>query len=176
MAETGGAGIVLRPTRPDDIDFVLALEARPDYGAFILRWSREEHLAALDDTDRRHLMICGAAEEPLGFVLLAGLAKGGGRIELLRIALDRPGKGTGGTALSALAAHVFGDLGAQSLWLDVFEDNTRAQRAYRRAGFTEDRGARPMAQRNGEELPLVVMTLTRAAFAETEKARAGLRR
>ncbi|WP_193368903.1 GNAT family N-acetyltransferase [Pelagibius marinus] len=176
MAETAEAGVVLRPTGPDDLDFVLALEARPDYGVFILRWSREEHLAALDDTDRRHLMICGAAGEPLGFVLLAGLAKGGGCIELLRIALDRPGKGTGGAALSTLSAYVFEELGAQSLWLDVFADNARAQRAYRRAGFAEDGGSRPTAERGGETVPLVVMTLTRAAFAEREKARAGLRR
>jgi diamine N-acetyltransferase len=176
MAEIEEAGVVLRPTRLDDLDFVLALEARPDYGAFILRWSREEHLATLDDADRRHLMICGAKGEPLGFILLAGLAKGGGRIELVRIALERPGKGTGGAALSTLSAYAFRELGAQCLWLDVFENNTRAQRAYRRAGFTENREVRPTAQRDGENLPLVVMTLTRAAFAEMEKVGAGLRR
>gem|GEM_PF-3818753 len=33
----------LRPTTIDDIDFIVAQEARDDFQDFIGRWSREEH-------------------------------------------------------------------------------------------------------------------------------------
>ena len=156
--------VALRPTAPEDLDFVLALEAREDYAAYIFRWPREKHLVALDDGDIRHLMICGSENEPLGYALLAGAQRGAGSIELLRIALARPGRGVGAAALSALSSYAFEKLAAQRFWLDVFEDNTRARRAYLRAGFLEEAGRRPTLQRLGEQVPLVVMSIERKAF------------
>lgn len=165
LAESGegGATVVLRPTRAADLDFVTALEARPAYEAFILRWRREQHLEALGDPDYGHLMICGADGAPLGFMLLAGLSGGEPVVELKRIALDRPGGGHGAAALSALSGYVFGTLRAKRLWLDVFADNLRAHRAYLRAGFVELPGPRPTILRNGKEEPLIVMAIDRAA-------------
>lgn len=159
----GGASVVLRETRAEDLDFVTALEARPAYEAFIFRWRRAQHLEALGDPDYGHLMICGTDGAPLGFMLLAGLGGDDGLVELKRIALDRPGGGYGSAALSALAGYVFGTLRAKRLWLDVFADNLRAHRAYLRAGFVELPGPRPTALRNGRQEPLIVMAIDRPA-------------
>ena len=158
--------VVLRATKADDLDFVLDLEAREDYVAFILRWPREKHLAALDDVDLRHLMICSPEGESLGYAILAGPQAGAGSIELLRIALARPGRGIGAAALAALSAYAFEALGARRFWLDVFEDNSRARRAYRRAGFLEESGPRQVLERAGTAMPLVVMSMERRAFGK----------
>lgn len=168
--------VTLRATGVADLDFVLGLEARDDYAAFIFRWPRERHLAALDDRDLRHFVICDPGGERLGFAILGGIDSGDGRIELTRIALARPGAGVGGAALAALSARVFGELGAACFWLDVFEDNTRARRAYQRAGFVEQPGPPVRLQRAGEAAPLVIMSLTRDAFLERSGAGRGAAR
>jgi diamine N-acetyltransferase len=54
----------------------------------------------------------------------------------------------------------FGDLGANRLWLDVFDDNERARRAYRAVGFREEGILREAARRQDGSLgSLVVMAM-----------------
>ena len=70
----------------------------------------------------------------LGFVLLAGLAKGHS-VELRRIVVVEQYRGLGRLALRLVLEHSFRTLGAHRVWLDVMTDNTRARRAYSAAGF-----------------------------------------
>ncbi len=161
--------LCLRPTAPGDLDYVLALEARPDYGAFIYRWPRAEHLAALDDPDYRHLLLCDAEGVALGFALLAGVTTSAGSVELKRIALDRPGAGIGRAVLPLLIDFALEDLGARRFWLDVFADNQRARRAYRRAGFIEESGGPNTMLRDGQEVPVIVMAVRRDAQSAAQQ-------
>ncbi|UEM21183.1 GNAT family N-acetyltransferase [Skermanella mucosa] len=84
----------------------------------------------------------GAPEErqPVGFVL-ARVAAGEG--EIITIGIDSAARraGAGGALLDA-AADTARDCGAESLFLEVAEDNNPALRLYRRRGFLEI-GRRP---------------------------------
>jgi RimJ/RimL family protein N-acetyltransferase len=124
----------LRPTRPEDLDFVLALERGPENTPFIGQWSREEHEAAIARADREHWIIesSGAA---VGYLIAYDLVATGFDVYVKRIVAAEKSRGVGRQALRAFARHAFADLGARSIWLSVFTDNVRAQRAYAALGF-----------------------------------------
>ncbi len=146
----------LRNAKPDDLDFILALEARPEYRDLIYRWPRERHLAALEDPEHLHLL-AEAEGGPLGFAILSGLTTPERSVELRRIALADPGRGLGRAFLQAVIRKTFEELKAARLWLDVFADNARARAAYRRAGFVEDGTENRVDWRDA---PLVVMSIS----------------
>jgi hypothetical protein len=61
--------IDLRATTLEDLDFVLAVEGDEPNRRFIGQWSREQHTAALDDSDIMHLIVQDQAGERAGFKL-----------------------------------------------------------------------------------------------------------
>lgn len=71
------------------------------------------------------------------------------------------GKGHGTDALNAIADFGFGELRLERLWLDVYEPNLRAQRSYRKAGFTLEGTMRRAHLRHGEWLDVQRMSLLR---------------
>ena len=130
--------IRMRAGTAADIGWLAALEQSPDNARFLCAWSADRHGLGLADPDKRYLVFEDGAGHPRGFAILAGARRRGGAVELVRIAVDRPGHGFGKAALRRLIAHVFGELGATRLFLDVFDDNERARRAYRSLGFAEE--------------------------------------
>jgi diamine N-acetyltransferase len=126
--------IRLRPTRSDDLDFVLALERDIENTPFIGQWSREEHEAAIARPDREHCIIerSGAAA---GYLIAYDLVAAGFDVYVKRIVVAEKSRGLGRQALRAFARHAFADLGARSIWLSVFADSVRAQRSYAALGF-----------------------------------------
>ena len=127
----GPPEVRLRPTRPADLDFVLALERGAENAPFIGQWSREEHAAAIARPDREHWIIGDAA----GYLIAYDLVAAGFDVYVKRIVVAEKSQGIGREALSAFARHAFADLDARSIWLAVFADNLRAQRAYAALGF-----------------------------------------
>ena len=127
--------IVLRPTSPDDLDFVLALERDDENRPFIGQWSREEHLDAIDRADREHWIVSDAAGTPLGYVILYDVRAAGQGVYVKRIAIGPKSAGIGRAALSQLVAHAFRDLHAPFVTLAVYAHNLRAQRSYLAVGF-----------------------------------------
>jgi diamine N-acetyltransferase len=148
----------LRQTSAPDLDFVLAAEADPDASPFVIRWSREQHEHALTDPDQAHLLVTDAAD-PLGFVLLAGLASEHHSIELRRIIVARKGQRLGRRALSLVLDHTFGTLAAHRVWLDVKVHNQRARRAYTAVGFIDEGVLRDALLTNGTYESLAVMSV-----------------
>src|ERR671921_559643 len=69
MAGSSTAELRLRPTREDDLDYVVAAEADPDNAPFLAPSPREEHLGFLRDARQRHL-IAEADGRAVGFALL----------------------------------------------------------------------------------------------------------
>ena len=155
----------LRPAREEDVAWIVEQEAREDFAAFIHRWPAETHKANLADPDCRYLIAEQGGDGPCGYVILKGLGTPARSIELVRMVAAEPGRGLGKEMLRAVIALAFGELGANRLWLDVFDDNERARRAYRTAGFVEEGTLREAALRSdGRSGSLVIMSILASEF------------
>ena len=150
----------IRPATAADIGWLVGEERRGDFAAFIHRWPTEQHTRNLADPDKRYLIADDAAGQRAAFVILAGLGAAPRDIELVRMAVTRPGVGIGKLLLTTVIAMVFGELGAERLWLDVFADNARARRVYAAAGFREEDVPRQSARKaDGQPGSLVIMSI-----------------
>jgi RimJ/RimL family protein N-acetyltransferase len=142
-----------------DLDFIIDLEWREEFGEFLVRWKRSRHHVGLLDEDMRYLVLEDDEGEACGFAVLAGLKGENDAVEVRRIAVSRPGEGLGRLFLERIKELAFGELGANRLWLDLFEGNDRARAAYRAAGFVEE-GVLRDALRDGERYrSLIVMSM-----------------
>ncbi len=152
-----GGGLIVRPTRVEDVEWVLGAEAAPAQRPFVTQWTRDAHQQALTNEDRAHGIIEDGGDL-IGYVILAGLAEGRS-IELVRIVVTRPGRGIGRRVLRAIERHAFDVLGAHRLWLDVFTHNDRALGLYRSEGFVEEGTLRECVWRDGAYRSLTVLSM-----------------
>jgi diamine N-acetyltransferase len=156
----------LRPATESDLEFVLEAEADLDAAPFINRWSAERHRRAIDVADEEALIVVDD-EEPVGFVLLAGLEDENDVVELRRIVIVRRGEGRGRRALALVLERAFGELGAHRVWLDVKPHNKRARRAYAAVGFVEEGLLRDVARTpEGAYESLVLMSMLEPEWRE----------
>jgi RimJ/RimL family protein N-acetyltransferase len=126
----------LRPTRTEDLDFVMALERDPENSPFVGQWSRAEHQDAIARSDREHWILERPAERArLGFAITYDLRAAGHGVYLKRIVVAEKSRGVGRRAVARLAERAFREHGASHLWLRVRPENARAQRAYAALGF-----------------------------------------
>lgn len=132
--EAGEAELELRPTRPGDLDFVLAHEAAAENAPFIGQWRRDEHLAAIGDPGREHWIVERGGVR-LGYLIAYDLRAAGRGVYVKRVVAVEKSAGLGRAALAAFCGHAFADLAAPFVWLAVYPDNRRAQRSYLAAGF-----------------------------------------
>ncbi len=159
MAGSSTAELLLRPTRADDLDYVVAAEADAENAPYLRGSTHAEHAAFLADPGHRHL-IAEAGGAPVGFVLLR-LHPEDRTVELRRLVVTEKGRGLGRAALRAATRAAFAEHDAHRLWLDVKPHNERARALYRSEGFTEE-GVLRDALRTGDRFEsLVVMSLLR---------------
>src|SRR5262245_52277548 len=131
--------VILRPTRPEDLDFVLDAERDPENARFILPWTREQHARTLADPDvAHHIIEFGSPRDRVGFVLLLGLTSPHGSLEFRRIVVTAKGRGLGRAAVRAVKHFAFEEHKAHRLWLDVMQFNSRARYLYASEGFVEE--------------------------------------
>jgi diamine N-acetyltransferase len=159
MAGSSTAELRLRPTREDDLDYVVAAEADPDNAPFLAPSPREEHLGFLRDPLQRHL-IAEADGRRVGFALLR-LHPEDRAVELRRLAVTEKRRGHGRAALRLAIAAAFEEHGAHRLWLDVKPHNERALALYRSAGFVEEGLLRDALYYDGRFESLIVMSILR---------------
>jgi diamine N-acetyltransferase len=147
----------------DDIDFMLAQENRQEFSDFILCWSRDQHVQNLQNPDKRYVIIkinSGTATEAIaGYAILSGIQSPHSNVELTRIVIAEPGKGFGKAALRLIQKRVFEEYQAHRLWLDVFEYNHRARRAYEAVGFKLEGILREAIKRKKTYDSLVIMSM-----------------
>ncbi|WP_165990231.1 GNAT family N-acetyltransferase [Streptomyces sp. YIM 98790] len=152
--------LTLRPTGPDDLPLLAALEMGPDTAVWLSETGVDWHRRALDDPDQEHLT---AEEEgrPAGFCVLAGLRDGKGAIEIRRLVL-RPalrGEGRGRALLRTVVARAYGEHAAQRVWLDVKPHNLRARTLYESEDFEHtDTVAEAVVEADGSLCDLLIMT------------------
>ncbi len=158
--------VTLRPAHPDDIEFIVALETREEFVPFVGQWTADKHLEELNNPDKRYYLFENTTGERLGFAILAGLAGAHDAILLVRVVLSSPGQGLGRVALEALMAEVFDHLGANRLWLDVFDFNARAIHVYEGVGFKHEGVMREAFKRDDNYCNLVLMSILRKEWDE----------
>jgi diamine N-acetyltransferase len=140
--------VELRKARGSDIDFIVELESRPEFSPFINSWPAERHANAMNDSDYLYLIV-EQDGQPEGFAFLNGLLSPNHAIQLCRLALAVPGSGRGRVACHLILREVFEIRGAHRLYLDLFEDNARAEHLYRSLGFQME-GFLREAERRGD--------------------------
>lgn len=118
----------------------------------------DTHAARLAEENYRYLIIETAPDAPAGFVILAGYAAPVRVIELMRIMIDEPGRGSGRRAMNLTMAKVFNEDRAERLWLDVYTHNPRAHHLYQSLGFQEERRAAGLAG------TLIIMAIDKQAY------------
>ena len=155
----------LRRTLEDDLDLVLRAEQSAENRAFVLLWSREQHLTALTSEDIAHLIIEELSEgKRVGYIILAGLADKNKSVELRRIVVTEKNKGYGREALRLIKQLAFEELNAHRLWLDVKESNERARHVYESEGFLFEGLLRECLKSEYGFESLVVMSVLRDEY------------
>jgi [ribosomal protein S18]-alanine N-acetyltransferase len=152
--------VTLRPMGRRDIGAVVVLEEAL-FG--VEAWSPEllaDELAA--DPVSRHYLVAEDDGVVIGYGGL--LAQAGGQADVLTLAVagDRWGEGVGAALLDALLNEAH-RRGCTEIFLEVRVDNERAQRLYRRRGFTGIGVRRGYYQPSGTDA--LVMRLVLAAPA-----------
>jgi len=127
--------IHLEKTKPDDLPVVLEMENHADNRDFVTQNSLERHLAIIAGPDEDHLKVMDENDKMIGYVILVGLENPNKIIELRRLVIAEKGKGYGRETLRLIKKYCFEKLGTHRLYLDVVEDNLRAQHLYRSEGF-----------------------------------------
>jgi diamine N-acetyltransferase len=163
--------IRLRPTTGDDLDWVAAVEHDPRNEPYVTQWPRQRHAAALDEPATRHLIIAGATGgERLGYVIIRGVGEPDGGVELLRVVVAEPGRGTGRAALRLVKRLAFTEYGAHRLWLDVVPGNTGARALYQSEGFVEEGVMREAARRADGFVDLILMSILQQEWRSRAEA------
>jgi len=127
--------IHLQKTKPEDLTVVMEMENHADNRDFVTQNSLERHLAIIAGPDEEHLKVMDENNKTIGYVILVGLENPNKIIELRRLVITEKGKGYGRQTLRLIKKYCFEQLGTHRLFLDVVEDNLRAQHLYRSEGF-----------------------------------------
>ena len=158
--------LTLRAATAGDLQAIMAIERAPGFERWVGRSSASEHRAMMDDANYAYLV--GEAEgEVVAFAILRDLGDPHGNRYLKRVAVARPGVGVGRAFLHRVVDWAFNHAGAHRFWLDCFCHNARAQRVYKKLGFTRDGVLREAyLGADGVRRDLTMMALTRPQWIE----------
>ncbi|WP_376095135.1 GNAT family N-acetyltransferase [Roseomonas sp. CCTCC AB2023176] len=166
--------IAIARATPENLPFILATERLPGYDALVGRWDEARHREALAAPHFAYF-IARRDGAPVGFAILRDWNAPERVTKVQRIAVSDPGAGTGRALLRAVADAAFTETLVHRLWLGVFPDNLRAQRAYAAVGFVPEGIARGSAFFGGLHRDELVMSLIRpdweAARAASSRAK-----
>jgi diamine N-acetyltransferase len=154
-----------KPTRPEDLDYVMAQEVHDENSAYIRHWSREKHLSVINDPNFAHFIVERIEDErPVGFVILIGVQEHDGNLQFKRIAILEKGNGYGREAVRLIKQFAFEKTNTHRLWLEVVENNDRAFKLYESEGFITEGTHRESAVMRGKRTSLIVMSILRREY------------
>jgi diamine N-acetyltransferase len=154
----------LRLATPDDIPAILALERTPMAREFVGQWSEDRHRATLAGGDARYFVSETEWNEVQAYAILRGIHENSRAIELKRIVVAIPERGLGRHMLKELMRIAFRELGAHRLFLDVYEDNSRARHLYESLGFQYEGLMREAARREDSWGNLCLMSILESEY------------
>ena len=156
--------MLLRLATPDDLPAILALESTPMAREFVGQWSEERHRATLASSDARYYVSETEWREVQAYAILRGIQETSRSIELKRVVVAVPERGLGRHVLQELMRITFRELGAHRLFLDVYDDNSRARHLYESLGFQYEGVMREAAQRDGHWCNLRLMSIVKSEY------------
>jgi len=148
----------LRIAIPTDIPVIVALEHGPEASQFVGQWTEDRHQATLASADARYY-VNETSSGIDAYVILRGISENSRSIELKRVVVAVPGQGLGRQVLSEIVQIAFRELNAHRLFLDVFEDNSRARHLYESLGFKYEGTMRQAAHRDDRWFDLHLMSM-----------------
>ncbi|OKH36763.1 GNAT family N-acetyltransferase [Calothrix sp. HK-06] len=154
--------IRLRQTEEVDLDYILSAENNEENRQYIIPWSREKHLQAMNTPDILHLIV--QKEARVGYAILAGLTNVNNTIELRRIVITEKGKGYGKATIGMIKELAFNNYRAHRLWLDVKLQNLRAQSIYKAAGFVVEGILRECLKTGDKYDSLMIMSILQQEY------------
>jgi RimJ/RimL family protein N-acetyltransferase len=118
-----------------------------------------------------------SARRPVGFTTFSSLDADNGSV-LFHITIGEPdawGRGLGTEATELMLAHAFDRLGLHRVGLSVFAFNTRALRAYDKAGFRVEGRVREAIRRDGRHWDEIQMGVLRDEWRARRRESGALR-
>lgn len=156
--------MLLRLATPDDIPAIVALERTAMAREFVGQWSDERHRVTLAGGDALYYVSEAEWGEVQAYAILRGLKENSRAVELKRIVVAAPERGLGRKILTELIRIAFCELDAHRLFLDVFEDNTRARHLYESLGFQYEGVMREAARRDDHWCNLHLMSILESEY------------
>lgn len=164
--------IRVRPSRAEDLDFILRTECDPKNTNFISQWSRAEHQDAMSNPTVAHWVIeADPDHRAVGYMILKGIGDPNRVIEFRRIAINEKGKGYGRNAVQLIKQVAFEQWGAHRLWLDVMVHNERAQQLYLSEGFIREGVMRESLKRGAGYVSLVLMSMLKHEYDQAQRVK-----
>ncbi len=139
ITDTSGNGSFIHDTsndetRQDEVPAIVAMESHEDAAEFVTQFPAERHERDLRDPGVVYKSIYDERRALIGFIILV-LDPDGSSVEIRRIVVEPKGKGYGKRAMALIYQTCRDEIDRHRIWLDVFEFNPRAIRAYERSGY-----------------------------------------
>lgn len=157
--------IGLKDTLPEEVELIFEMEKQDDNMKFVSTYDKMRHLEVIENKDEEHLTVwCKETHTLIGFIILAGVKNPNLSLEFRRIVIEKKGKGTGRQCLQLIKSYCFNTLKFHRLWLDVFEDNSRAIHLYKSEGFIEEGRLRDVVRQNEKYRTLLILSILENEF------------
>lgn len=129
--------ITLKKTEPHQLSAVIEFESSEPALHYVYQWHKIQHMNAISNSEFAHYCLYDG-DKHVGYCILHGMTNPNKTVELMRIVISPVGQGIGKRALVTVIDHVFRNLEARKLWLDVSEANTRAIHLYEKLGLVKE--------------------------------------
>lgn len=119
----------------EDIPSFVEFESSGDTSRFVSCYAFERHIEEMNNPTVQYLSIT-VDNMLVGFIILS-LEPDNKSIEFRRIVINSKGKGFGQKAIHLMEEFCKSHYNVERIWLDVYEDNHRAQHVYKKSGYTQ---------------------------------------
>lgn len=162
-----GEEIELRPVRKTDSSILYQAINDADLVRFNSSYkpvdeiNHERWLESVLIDPLKRVFIIQKAETAIGFLQLTdvNLLYRNAQLTIRLFSQDFCNKGVGPTAIKLICDHAVRDLGLVRIWLNVFENNLRAIRAYEKAGFKIEGCLKKAAYIDGAFVNILIMAI-----------------
>lgn len=152
-------------TKVKNLDAIGQIESDQANAQYIIPYTKEQHLAVLENKDSKHLSIfTQVTDQLIGFIILAGIKSKHQSLELRRIVVNKKGKGFGSSAIQLALELGFNTLGVNRIWLDVFDYNAPAIAVYKKLNFKKEAVLRQVVKTAEGFQNLVLMSILKSEF------------